>query len=174
SLACLSFCSSLWAVFDILSISGRNASTISSISLFTRRSLHSIPLGRRVYRRPRAVVDATLLGPGRTAAGRSRGLLGDPVHRIAIVFESLGIFERVLGRVHHQVRLVVVLGFDLNGIEGNGDIFLAGPEKAANTDDQRAGFALVIHQDIHDLADLVVVRIIDVLLIPVGNRHAAG
>src|SRR5262245_9330400 len=106
--------------------------------------------------------------------GRRRGLFWHPRHRVAVVFEALRAFEGILGRVHDQVPLVIVLVRDLDGIEGDGDVLFAHPEKAADADDERGGLALTVDEHIHDLADLAVVGVIDALLVPVGDGHAVG
>src|SRR5438034_6324041 len=46
--------------------------------------------------------------------------------------------------------------------------------KATDADDERARLAVMIDEHIHDLADLVVLRVIDVLLIPMGDGFAVA
>src|SRR5262249_44727887 len=104
-------------------------------------------------------------GTGR-GAGRRRGLFRYPCHRVAVVLEALGVLEPVLGRVHDQIPLVIVLVRDLDGIEGDGDVLFAHPEKTADADDERGGLAVAVDEHVHDLADLAVVGIIDALLVP--------
>src|SRR5258708_10016511 len=109
---------------------------------------------------------------GRRTRGRG-GILRKPSHRIAVVLESFCAFERVLRGVHHEVVLVVVLGGDPDRIERYSDILLAHAEEPTYADDKRGDLAVTIDQYIHDLADLVVRGVIDVLFVPVGDRHAA-
>jgi hypothetical protein len=97
-----------------------------------------------------------------------------PLHLAAIVFEALGILERILVRVHDQVPFVIIFVRDSDSIEGNGDLFFAHSKKAADADDECGRFALAIDEHVHDLADLVVLRIIDVLLVPMGDGFAVG
>src|SRR5260370_3264722 len=110
---------------------------------------------------------------GRRTRGRG-GILRKPSHRIAVVLDSFCDFERVLRGVHHEVVLVVVLGGDPDRIERYSDILLAHAEEPTYADDKRGDLAVTIDQYIHDLADLVVRGVIDVLFVPVGDRHAAG
>src|SRR4051812_23334296 len=78
-----------------------------------------------------------IVGP---AAGCAPGLiLRYPGHRIAIVLEALGILQRVLAGVHHQVPVVVALLRGMHGVEGYRDVLLAGAEEAADADDQSGG-----------------------------------
>src|SRR5215831_6253979 len=113
-----------------------------------------------------------LAGLWRLVAGRGGSLLRRPGHRIAVVLESLRALERILGRIHHEVVLVVVLVGDLHRIERHGDVLLARAEEAADADDQRSGLAAAVDQHIHDLADLVVARVVDVLLVPMRHGDA--
>jgi hypothetical protein len=43
--------------------------------------------------------------------------LGYPSHRIAIVLEALGILQRVLAGVHHQVPVIVAFLRGMHGVE---------------------------------------------------------
>ena len=54
-------------------------------------------------------------------------------------------------------------------LEGHSDIFFAGAQEVADTDNERRYFSGFIHQNILNVADLVFVRIIDILLVTVGN-----
>src|SRR5262249_31208634 len=95
----------------------------------------------------------------RTSGGEL--LLRTPRHRVTVVFEALGVLERILARVHDQIPLVIVLVRDLDGIEGDRDVLFAHPEKTADADDERGGLALAVDQHIHDLTDLAVVGVVD-------------
>src|SRR5262252_3361744 len=110
---------------------------------------------------------------GRRTRGRG-GILREPSHRIAVVLEFFCVFERVLRGVHHEVVLIVVLGGCPDRIKRNSDILLAHTEEPTYADDKRGDLAVAIDQYIHDLADLVVRGVIDVLLVPVSGRHAVG
>src|SRR5262249_43818397 len=68
-------------------------------------------------------------------------LLRHPRHRVAVVFEALGVLQRILARVHDQIPLVIVLVRDLDRVEGHGDVLFAHPEKTADADDERGGLA---------------------------------
>ena len=59
-------------------------------------------------------------------------------------------------------------------MERNSDILFAHSEEAADSDHQRDDLAVLVDEHIHDLADLVVLRVIDVLLIPMGNGFAVA
>ena len=110
----------------------------------------------------------------RCATNGSSALLRNPVHRVAIILETLGVLQLILGRIHYKMLLVVLGRLELDGMEGNGNVLLACPEKAADADDEGGGLAVLIQEQIQDLADLVVLRIVDVLLVPFSNRHAVG
>jgi hypothetical protein len=58
--------------------------------------------------------------------------------------------------------------------ELKGTVLFARAEEPTYPDDERGDLAVAIDQHIHDLADLVVRGVIDVLLVPVGHRHAVG
>src|SRR5262249_16072601 len=73
-----------------------------------------------------------------------------------------------------EVVLVVVLGGGPDRIKRNSDVLLAHAEEPTCADNKRGDLAVAIDQYIHDLADLVVRGVVDVLLVPVGDRHAAG
>src|SRR5436190_18529672 len=107
----------------------------------------------------------------RTSSGRrwSPGVFRHPLHLAAVVLEAFGTFKGVFVRVHYQVPLVIVLVGDLDGIEGNRDVLFAHPEETADAEDEGSGSALAIDEHIHDLADLTVVRVIDALLVPMGD-----
>ena len=91
---------------------------------------------------------------------------GIQVNRIAIVLEAPAAPERILGRIHHEIVFVVVLGRDAHAFERNGGVPLARAKEATETDGERRGLAAAIDWNAHDLADLVVARIVDVLLVP--------
>src|SRR6266576_82387 len=116
--------------------------------------------------------------PARWRSGRrtrSRGgILREPSHRIAVVLESFCALERVLRRVHHEVVLVVVLDGGPDRIKRNSNVLVTHAEEPTYADDQRGDLAVAIDPHIHDLANLVVRGVIDVLLVPVSDRHAVG
>src|SRR2546430_12945870 len=110
---------------------------------------------------------------GRRTRGRG-GVLRKPSHRIAVVLESFCALERVLRGVHHEVVLVVVLDGGPDRIKRNSNVLVTHAEEPTYANDERGDLAVAIDQHIHDLADLVVRGVIDVLLVPVGGRHAVG
>src|SRR4030095_3799783 len=63
-----------------------------------------------------------------------------------------------------QIPFVVVLGSGPDRIERNGNVLLTHAEEPAHADDQRGDLAVAVDQHVHDLADLVVGRIVDVVL----------
>src|SRR5262245_40203783 len=73
-------------------------------------------------------------------------LLRHPRHRVTVVFEALGVLERILARVHDQIPLVIVLVRDLDCVEGDGHVLFAHPEKTADAEDARGGPALAAGQ----------------------------
>src|SRR3984893_3632306 len=112
-------------------------------------------------------------GGGGLARGR-RGFLRYPCHVGPIVFESLRTLQSIFGGIHYEVPFVVVFSRCVDGVEGNRNILLTHSKKSADPDDERGRFAFTIDEDVHDLADLVIFRIVDVLLVPVGDRHAVS
>ena len=92
----------------------------------------------------------------------------------SVVGESGGALQVVLRGVHDQVPFVVVLGRDAHGVEGNGNVLFAGTKKSTNADNERGHLAGLVDQNIHDLADLGVLRVIDALLVPIGHREGIG
>src|SRR5262245_42051021 len=98
-------------------------------------------------------------------------LLGHSLGLAAVVLVPGRSVQGVLGRVHDQVPLVVLL-CALDGMERHRDVLFASAEEASDADDERAHTAFLINQDIHNLADFVVVRIVDILFVVV--RHGAG
>ena len=123
-------------------------------------------------RKERAPAD----GRAREAASRLLHLVvgtvvvGHPGGRVAVVLEPGRRLQAVLGRVHDQVHLPVLHG-RLHRIERDEHVLFARAEEAADADDQRVDLAGLVDQHVLDLSDLVVVRIIDVLLVPVGDGH---
>src|SRR6185369_16212946 len=103
------------------------------------------------------------------SAGRGRLLFGYPRHIGAVVLEALGALEGILCGVHHEIHLVVISLLHLHRVERHRHILLAGAQKSANADDERGSLSVLVEQHIHDLADLVVRRIIDILLVPLGH-----
>ena len=86
--------------------------------------------------------------------------------------KPLSILQRVLRRVHDGIPLVVIFRLEPDGIEGDGNVFLPHSKEAADADDQCDNLAVAIDQNIRDLADLGVGRIIDILLVPMRNGRA--
>src|SRR5579862_8931552 len=78
--------------------------------------------------RPRVLLRATLIV---VAAGAIR----NPGGRLLVVLEAGRRFELVLGDVHRQADLVILLSF-LDRLELDGDVLFAGAQKAADADDQ--------------------------------------
>jgi hypothetical protein len=126
----------------------------------------------KARRPPRGKLALPVIPSLRRRAGGGGGFLRYPFHLAAIVLEAFGSFEGVLGRVHDQIPFVVVLVGELHRIEGNRDVLFARPKKTADADDERGRFAALIDKHVHDLADLVVLRVIDVLLVPMGDGFA--
>src|SRR5262249_20620571 len=116
---------------------------------------------QQALRRPLPV----LARRGRCRRSRGRGgVLRGPGPRVSIIVESLGAFQRVLRVIHDQIPFVVVLGGGPDRIEGDGDVLLAHAEETPDADDERGDLAVAVDQHVHDLADLVVRGIVDVLL----------
>src|ERR1700734_394341 len=107
-------------------------------------------------------------------AERALLLVGDPGRRILVVGKSGCALQLVLRRVHDEVPFVLIFGRYAHGVEGHGNILLASAEKPANADDERGHLAGLVDQNVHDLADLGVLRVIDALLVPVGHREGIG
>ena len=59
----------------------------------------------------------------------------------------------------------------MDSLERHRNIFFAGPEEAAHAHDQGNDPTGFIDENVFDIADLVFIGIVDVLLVPVGNRH---
>src|SRR5262245_19590756 len=76
--------------------------------------------------------------------------------------------------IHYLVPLTIIFVRDLDRTEGNGHVLFARPKEAADADDERGCLAVVIDEHVHHLADLAVLRIIDVLLVPMGNGFAVA
>jgi hypothetical protein len=55
-------------------------------------------------------------------------LIRHPGCRSLIVSEAGRFFQTILGRIHDQVPFVVIFIGDVNGIEGDGNVFLAAPK----------------------------------------------
>src|SRR4029434_7043278 len=110
----------------------------------------------------------------RRTSGGGGAFLRYPLHLAAIVLEALGTLEGIVVRVHDQVPFIVIFVRNLDSIEGNSDVLFAEPKKAADADDERGHLAVAIDKHVHDLADLVVLRIIDALLVPMGDGFAVG
>ena len=68
----------------------------------------------------------------------------------------------LLGDVFAILTLVVVLvAGDLDVLKADGDVLLAEPEEAAGADQQRNDLAVLVGDEVVDLADRLVVRVID-------------
>src|SRR6266850_7419992 len=85
-----------------------------------------------------------------------------------IIRESRGGLQSVLGCIQNQVPFVVFLA-RVEGAEGNRNILFAYAEESADANDQRRDTTFLVDQDVIDLADLIVRRIVNVLLIEVGH-----
>src|SRR6266481_6213556 len=85
-----------------------------------------------------------------------------------IIRESRGGLQSVLGCIQNQVPFVVFLT-RVEGAEGNRNILFAHAEESADANDQRRDTTFLVDQDVIDLADLIVRRIVNVLLIEVGH-----
>src|SRR6202034_2760359 len=77
----------------------------------------------------------------------------------------------VLGRVHNQPPLVV-LHRGVNRAKRRGYVLGVHPKEAADRDDDCRDFAALVDKHVDDLTDLVVGRVVDILLVPVGNGDA--
>lgn len=100
----------------------------------------------------------------------------EPRTQVVVLLSYLkpgALLERVLGRVHYQVYFVV-LCCRLDFLKRHRDIFFAGIEEPADTNDERADFARLVNENVHDLANLGIVRIIDVLFVPIGHDLRAA
>src|SRR5689334_12821661 len=97
--------------------------------------------------------------------------VGNPSGRLPVVFQTGRRLELVLVGVHGQTDLIVLVGL-LDRVELDGDVFFAGAEEAADADDQGIDLAFGIDQHVLDVADLVVLGVVDALLVPVGDGDA--
>src|SRR5689334_5184712 len=61
-----------------------------------------------------------------------------------------------------------------HGAEGYGNVLFAHPEKAAHSNDHSRDATVLVNEHVIDIADLVVGRIINILLVEVGYRGAGG
>src|SRR5437764_13988060 len=100
-------------------------------------------------------------------------VLRHPVLRIAIVLKTTSALQHLLGRVHDGIPAVVFL-LEMDGVEGNRYILLARAEETTNPDDDRDVLSFMVHQHVHDFADLGIGFIVHALLIPVGDRPGIG
>src|SRR6267378_1531032 len=85
-----------------------------------------------------------------------------------VVHEPRGGLQSVLGCVQDQVPFIVFLT-RVEGAEGNRNILFAHPEESADANDQGRNTTFLVDQDVIDLADLIVRRIVNVLLVEVGH-----
>src|SRR2546429_4971402 len=95
----------------------------------------------------------------RRTSGGGGAFLRYPLNLAAVVLEALGTLEGILVRVHDQIPFIVIFVRSLKSIERNGDVLFAYPKKAAHADDEHGRLALAIDEHVHDLADLVILRI---------------
>lgn len=99
------------------------------------------------------------------------GRIWDPSGLIAVVLKARCLLQGVLGRVHRQIDLVVFSSlFDRS--EAHRNVLFTRTEKATHAENGGFNPAILSDQDVHNLADLVVMRIVHVLLIPIGNGQA--
>src|SRR5882672_7821177 len=78
-----------------------------------------------------------------------------------IIREPRGGLQSVLGCIQNQVPFVVFLA-RVEGAEGNRNILFAHAEESADANDQRRDTTFLVDQDVIDLADLIVRRIVNV------------
>src|SRR5262249_25111179 len=91
-------------------------------------------------------------------------LVGDPPGVGGVIGHAGGVVELVLIGVHREVPFVVLLGA-FHVAERNRDVLGAGADEAADLDDERRDLPVGADQNVLDLADLLVRRVIDVLLV---------
>src|SRR5262249_10092583 len=69
---------------------------------------------------------------------------------------------------HGQVPFAILLS-SVNGLERNSYVLLADPEEAANGNHESIDFAVLIQKNVADFANFRIRRVIDVLLVEVGD-----
>ena len=92
------------------------------------------------------------LAPGGLFRGPQLRLVGNPLGLVAIVFVARRAFQGVLGRIHDQPPLVVLL-LALDRTERYSNVFFSSTEKTANTDDEGVDAAFLIYKHVDDLAE---------------------
>jgi hypothetical protein len=135
-------------------------------------------------------VGARALSPPPTGAGHFWSGTQNPGRGVAVVLETRCAFRaRPWSRSLPSVLccsllffvvlccsllFFVVLCCSLDFLQRHRDIFFAGIEEPADTNDERADFARLVNENVHDLANLGIVRIIDVLFVPIGRDLRAA
>src|SRR5262249_7286241 len=97
-------------------------------------------------------------------------LLRHPSRVGCIVFEARHLPETVLGHIEHEPPLAIALGFP-DRLEWDDDSLFADAEKNADADYEASNLTRRVDQDVVDLADLGVVRIVHRFLIVARGRH---
>src|SRR4030095_15355715 len=98
---------------------------------------------------------------------------GHPLISAAVEGIAGRVIERLFGRVHDQVALAVLL-CQLERVEGNRDVFFAGAQNAADAADNGFYLAVLVDEQIVDVADLVILVIVDALVVVVADRKRAA
>src|ERR1700756_875121 len=101
----------------------------------------------------------------------ARSVLGNPRCALSVVLKARGVFERIFGGVERQVSFVILLG-GFNCVEAHSHIFLASTEETAHAHHCRFNLTALVDQKIHDLAELLIVLVVNILLIPVSHSSA--
>jgi hypothetical protein len=145
-----------------------NPAPLAALLLFEELDLLIVPaLPIRVLEREMLSLDRRLPIVLSTLLG------GDPLLSAAIKGIARRVIERLFGGVHHQVALAVLL-CQLERAEGNRDVLFAGAKKAADANDGGAYLAVLVDQQIVDVADLVILVIVDALIVVVADRKRAA
>jgi hypothetical protein len=81
--------------------------------------------------------------------------------------------KRLLGRIHDEVALAILVG-QLERVEWNCDIFFTCAKKTANTDNCSIYLAILVREKILDIADLVILGIVDALVVVVADWECSA
>ena len=95
----------------------------------------------------------------------------NPASLLLVKGEAWRRLKGVLGRIYREIP-GTVLHLRMHGVERHSDIFLAGAEETADTDDQASNLAVFADDHVIDGADLVLCWVIDALLVVFGHRLA--
>src|SRR5690606_7275815 len=122
----------------------------------------------------------------RSVGGRGRRCRGRRAHRRRLVRRLLRIHLRVevdelrrrlqfLARgLHDELHLRAFAGADLDRVDRNADLLFAYAQEAADADDGRGHLAVLVHHQVVDLADGLILGIVDGLADVLGRQDLRG